>query len=157
MSEISDLEGLKAKLLAHIEIAEGPLPMPCWIWQGAKNWTGHGQLKWEARNYLAHRASWRVHYGAIPKGMYICQHCDRAACIRTDHLVLAAAVKSRGRRNRAQITEEKALEVKRLLTETSLPPRLIAYKAGVPARSVYAIKHHETWGWFTEFSPSKSP
>jgi len=160
VSEIADLEGIKAKLLARIKIVEGPLATPCWIWQGAKNWGGHGQLKWEGRNYLAHRVSWRVHYGAIVK-RNICQRCDRNDCIRPDHLAFGTrytVLKERGRRDdRAQITEEKAVEVKRLLTETSLPPRLIAYKAGVPARSVYAIKYHEAWGWFTDFSPSRSP
>jgi hypothetical protein len=37
---------------------------------------------------LAHRVSWELHYGAIPKGMLVLHRCDNPPCTRVDHLFL---------------------------------------------------------------------
>lgn len=56
----------------------------CWIWIGAKQ---NGKWKYGIFDKdKAHRFSWKIHYGKIEKGMFICHKCDNPPCIRPDHL-----------------------------------------------------------------------
>lgn len=56
----------------------------CWLWQGKLNGSGYGSFA----NVGAHRYSYALHFGAIPKTLYVCHHCDVRQCVRPDHLFL---------------------------------------------------------------------
>jgi hypothetical protein len=61
----------------------------CWLWSGAPNSYGYGQIWLEGRQPLAHRLMYECHAGEkVPKGMFVCHRCDVPACINPAHLFL---------------------------------------------------------------------
>jgi hypothetical protein len=58
----------------------------CWIWNGAKDETGHGRLKINCIQVSAHRVSYEWKHGSIPDGMDAHHKCFNPACVNPDHL-----------------------------------------------------------------------
>lgn len=69
------------------------LPDPntgCWLWTGKiKEWGDtRGYFRTGGKDRFAHRVSYEIFCGEIPKGMNVCHKCDVTICVNPDHLFL---------------------------------------------------------------------
>lgn len=53
----------------------------CWMWTAAGS-KGYGQFRYKGRTISAHRISWVLQFGKIPKGKHVLHKCDNKACMR---------------------------------------------------------------------------
>lgn len=79
----------------------------CWLWKGAAQPLGYGQIKVDGRMSLAHRVSWELHRGPIPEGICVLHRCDIPACVNPDHLFLG----TRGDNNQDKYSKGRAVNL----------------------------------------------
>ena len=58
----------------------------CWLWDCDTFSSGYGRFRIGPSQYLAHRVSYVIHVGPIPKGMYLLHSCDVTGCVNPAHL-----------------------------------------------------------------------
>ena len=58
----------------------------CWLWVGAKNNHGYGQIRINQKCHYAHRLSYEMSGKSIPDKWVIDHLCRNPSCIRPDHL-----------------------------------------------------------------------
>lgn len=147
---------MKAKDITKDRIESKVVRIPeagCWVWMGATQVRGYGEILSHGRKHLAHRASYEAFVGPIPKGMYVCHACDNVYCVNPSHLFLGTQKQNledmsrkgrstRGERNsQAKLTEE---QVKVILSSSESCASL-GKQYGVSQSLISCIKRKERW------------
>lgn len=61
----------------------------CLVWTRYINASGYGEIGWNNKVWLVHRASYIAAHGSIPEGMFIDHICHNRKCLNIKHLRLA--------------------------------------------------------------------
>ena len=133
----------------------------CWEWTASKNQRGYG-ISWaNGKLHGAHRVSWTIHNGDIPKGLHVCHHCDNRICVNPKHLFLGTpadnskdmikkgrAAQIKGEKNgSAKLAEKQVIDI---FYDTDTQAN-IAKKHGINQTNVSHIKTRKTWQHITKF------
>ena len=74
-------EFYEANFWANVQKSDG-----CWEWQGGKTGSGYG-AHWNGSKLVgAHRYSYELKYGPMPKELFACHKCDNPGCVNPDHI-----------------------------------------------------------------------
>lgn len=133
----------------------------CWAWDGYTLNTGYGGIhRKSGKLLLAHRLSYRLWKGIIPKDLYVLHKCDIKNCINPNHLYLGtyrdnaldrvARCKSFNPRLEnnacAKLTNNQVLEIRILLKSKKYKHQEIANIFKVSRPTISAINSGRNWG-----------
>lgn len=126
----------------------------CWEWQGCL-FKGYGvfQLGRGVGTVLAHRFSFKLAFGTIPKDFMICHKCDNRRCVRPDHLFAGTAIDNNrdmfnkkrhqhGERGSMSKLTEKQVRYIRLSEKRN---RDIARELNISESCISQIRNHKAW------------
>jgi hypothetical protein len=129
----------------------------CWLWDEFTDKDGYGRLTINYKDCRAHRVSWELHRGEIPKGMWVLHKCDTPSCVNPDHLFLGTVKENaddrerkgrgalgdqEGQNNRsAKLTEANVLAIR---ADTRSQSAIIK-DYGISSSQVFRIKNRQRW------------
>ena len=160
----SSLQEEKSALLKRIDIIRflekcgDPNERGCWPWLGSivhsrrvsGMHAGNGSFRWEDSSKMAHRISYEIHIGPIPRGLCVRHKCDNSICVNPEHLELGTAKDNnhdkaiRGRAAR-KLT---AAQVQKIRADKRIG-RVIGADYGVGQITISNIKTKRSWAWLT--------
>jgi len=82
---------LKERFWNRVDVREDK--NSCWEWLGPKQFNRGrvrigSQVDDTRKLILPHRIAYELTYGPIPKGLFVCHHCDNPPCCNPIHLFL---------------------------------------------------------------------
>lgn len=134
---------------------EPPVGDGCAMWRAGKFGDGYGSFRVNRKHYGAHRASWLIYRGPIPRGKFVLHSCDNPACVNPAHLWIGTAgdnirdCKAKGRNRsgqlhgelnpKAKLNDRQAVEIIQLYRAGAGSHRALALQFGVSEALVQAI------------------
>lgn len=125
----------------------------CWNWTGSMCGNGYGQIAIGRLAKLAHRVSYQIYVGPIPRGLFICHRCDNKACVNPSHLFAGTRAQNtadmilKGRQSRGETHPSSKLTKQQadMIRMDARPSRVIGQEFGIASSSVCAIRRGDHW------------
>lgn len=133
----------------------------CWLWTGTTSRGGYGMINFGEKIRTAHRVSWEIANGPIPKGdgyhgTCVLHRCDNPPCVNPDHLFLGTVAdnnrdreqKDRGNQPKgkangwAKLTEDQVLDIR----DGGGTTKEAGERHGVAQAHVSKIRLRKVWG-----------
>ena len=147
------IEDPKARFLRRVEedVVTG-----CWLLDTKIQDNDYRRIYVNGKNKKAHRYSYELHKGPIPKGLVVCHSCDNPPCVNPDHLFVGtqkdnvrdAMSKNRtpqmyvkGRQRNRKLTFEQVEEIK----SAKGSQYVIAERFSINQSQVSKIKNGKRW------------
>jgi hypothetical protein len=121
----------------------------CWIWTGFMNYSGYGMATVHQKAMRAHRYSWIIHKGDIPKGMCVLHKCDNRGCVNPSHLWIGSHADNmrdmcrKGRQNfqlrpedQLSLTIQQIAEIRKTYVPRKMSQERLAKKFGVSRSTI---------------------
>lgn len=126
----------------------------CWLWTAARNAKGYGCIG----GTYAHRVSFRLFRGPIPKGRCVLHRCDNPTCVNPEHLFLGtradnnADMDAKGRRRQAtgerigsaKLTADAVRQI-RQLRAAGQTAKSLAARFGVRPTAIWYVTSGRMW------------
>lgn len=129
----------------------------CWNWIGAIKKDGYGQFSLSSeKSFLAHRFSWILNNGDIPKTLCILHKCDNKKCVNPKHLFIGTnqdnsndmckkGRQSRGENALAKLTIEQVRSIRKEYIPRKVSCYFLASKYGVVPKTIHNIITKTRW------------
>lgn len=131
----------------------------CWLWRGEIGRRGYGLIGVGYKKRYAHRVSYEMHYGEIPRGLLVCHTCDNKPCVRPDHLFSGtagdnardASIKGRLFGSKGKCAGERSPLAKltwaavAAIRSSETPSSELADRYGVDRSLIYRVRKGRVW------------
>ena len=135
----------------------------CWPWIGSKNRQGYGKLacvSFGRHKFMAHRVSYLLFVGPIPRGLQVLHHCDNPSCVNPQHLFVGtqkdnmADCHRKGRERKAasgeqcswaKLTWDDVFKIRQLYAEERITQEALAKAFGISPSQVRNIVKGISW------------
>lgn len=130
-------------------------PHECWEWKRPPQYDGYGKFWVWGQSFLAHRVSYRLAFGPIPYGLFVCHRCDNPPCVNPAHLFVGTPTdnardrqqKGRGKapylvgeaNGQTRLTDAQVSELRRRYVSGAVTQVQLAREFGVTRKTVGRI------------------
>lgn len=145
---------IKERFFKHVDKTK-----KCWNWTGTL-YAGYGRFElgtgkpepYHSKKISAHRLSWQLHRGKIPKGLIVCHKCDNPKCVNPRHLFIGTysdnskdcVKKGRHRPGiKRKLNESKVKKIR--LNPSNFSQTKLAEIYGVSQTLIWNIMSFRTW------------
>jgi hypothetical protein len=130
----------------------------CWEWTSAFQLKGYGMFWFQNKHTHAHRISWLLTNGEIPKGLSVCHRCDNRKCVNPDHLFLGTqkdniqdcvkkgrAIRSNGNNHYCHKLKEENIHEIVYMFHNGYSSKKIAKIFNVSPSTIRKVVNNKTW------------
>jgi len=128
----------------------------CWLWTACTNY-GYGIFRVDKKKLKAHRYSWSLINGTIPKNNIIMHKCDVTQCVNPEHLKLGSQKENitdmvqkgrnarREKHGRTTLSQIDINQIRRLIKAGDLTQKAIAEQYNLTQAAITYIKQGRNW------------